>query len=30
MEEEFVDDSIHSWELIHLAEMKYNRMIMYP
>ena len=28
--EDFVDDSIGPWELIHLAEMKYNRMIMYP
>ena len=29
-DKEFVDDSIGPWELIHLAEMKYNRMIMYP
>ena len=28
--EDFVDDSIGPWDLIHLAEMKYNRMIMYP
>jgi|TARA_B100000029_G_scaffold408734_1_gene410074 hypothetical protein len=25
-----VTDSVGPWELIHLAEMKYNRMIMYP
>ena len=27
---EHVTDSVGPWELIHLAEMKYNRMIMYP
>ena len=27
---EYINDSIGPWELIHLAEMKYNRMIMYP
>jgi|TARA_B100000131_G_scaffold285609_1_gene295008 hypothetical protein len=25
-----VTDSVGPWELVHLAEMKYNRMIMYP
>ena len=29
-QEEYVNDSVGPWELIHLAEMKYNRMIMYP
>ena len=29
-DEEYVDDSVGPWDLIHLAEMKYNRMIMYP
>ena len=29
-QKEYVNDSIGPWELIHLAEMKYNRMIMYP
>ena len=29
-EEDYVSDSIGPWELIHLAEMKYNRMIFYP
>ena len=28
--EDFVDDTIGPWDLIHLAEMKYNRMILYP
>ena len=28
--EEYVSDSVGPWDLIHLAEMKYNRMIMYP
>ena len=27
---EHITDSVGPWELIHLAEMKYNRMIMYP
>ena len=27
---EHVTDSVGPWELIHLSEMKYNRMIMYP
>jgi hypothetical protein len=29
-DEDFVSDSVGPWELIHLAEMKYNRMIFYP
>ena len=29
-QKEYINDSIGPWELIHLAEMKYNRMIMYP
>ena len=29
-DEHFVNDSVGPWEKIHLAEMKYNRMIMYP
>ena len=29
-QEEHVSDSVGPWDLIHLAEMKYNRMIMYP
>tara|TARA_E500000331_G_scaffold298142_1_gene297806 strand:+ start:5190 stop:5891 length:702 start_codon:yes stop_codon:yes gene_type:complete len=29
-DEDYVADSIGPWELIHLAEMKFNRMIMYP
>jgi len=29
-QEEYVNDSVGPWELIHLAEMKYNRMVMYP
>tara|TARA_B100001250_G_scaffold176763_1_gene151881 strand:+ start:31 stop:732 length:702 start_codon:yes stop_codon:yes gene_type:complete len=28
--EEHVSDSVGPWELIHLAEMKYNRLIYYP
>ena len=28
--EEHVSDSVGPWELIHLAEMKYNRLIFYP
>ena len=28
--EEIVTDSVGPWELVHLAKMKYNRMIMYP
>ena len=27
---EIVTDSVGPWELIHLSEMKYNRMVMYP
>tara|TARA_B100000035_G_scaffold210810_1_gene180445 strand:- start:2324 stop:3022 length:699 start_codon:yes stop_codon:yes gene_type:complete len=29
-DEDYVADSVGPWELIHLAEMKYNRMIFYP
>ena len=29
-DEDYVADSIGPWELIHLAKMKYNRMILYP
>ena len=29
-QEEHVSDSVGPWDLIHLAEMKYNRMVMYP
>lgn len=29
-DKDFVSDSVGPWELIHLAEMKYNRMIFYP
>ena len=28
--EEIVRDSVGPWELVHLAEMKYNRLIFYP
>jgi len=29
-EEHYIEDSKGPWELVHLAEMKYNRMVMYP
>tara|TARA_Y200000002_G_scaffold232814_1_gene192261 strand:- start:65 stop:784 length:720 start_codon:yes stop_codon:yes gene_type:complete len=29
-EQHYVTDDVGPWKLIHLAEMKYNRMIMYP
>ena len=29
-DKDYVCDSIGPWELMHLAEMKFNRMIMYP
>ena len=28
--EDIVRDSVGPWELVHLAEMKYNRLIVYP
>jgi hypothetical protein len=29
-DDEIVNDSVGPWELVHLAEMKYNRLIFYP